>query len=69
MIEQLGESVGSRGTTSVSTFYTRECGPDGQIWWLKVPDGESLSSILDQGPLAIKVALELVAYIADVLSV
>ena len=53
----------------MSTFYTRECGPDGQILVDEgLPDGESLSSILDHGPLTIKVALELVACVADVLS-
>ncbi|RME23113.1 MAG: hypothetical protein D6798_14200, partial [Deltaproteobacteria bacterium] len=54
----------------MSWYYTREPGDEGQILTDEgTPAGVPLSELLDGGPLPIRAALELVASVADVVSI
>jgi hypothetical protein len=54
----------------VSFYYTREHGDEGQILVGDgEPSGERLSRILSQGPLSVRSALEVTAYLADILTI
>lgn len=51
-------------------YYTREAGDEGQVLTDEgTPSGVSLSDLVRNGPLPMSVALELVAYLADVLTI
>ena len=54
----------------MSFYYTREHGDEGQILVGDgEPPGERLSRILGQGPLSVRSALEVTAYLADILTI
>ena len=54
----------------MSFYYTREYGDEGQILVGDGdPPGEALSRVLSRGPLGVRTALEIIAYLADVLTI
>ena len=55
---------------SVTWYYTRESGDEGEVLTDEgLPSGVRLIDILDSGPLSMSVTFELVAYLADILTI
>jgi hypothetical protein len=54
----------------VSWYYTREAGPEGQVLTDEgTPAGTVLTSLLKSGPLPIAIGLEVVAFLADIITI
>ncbi len=54
----------------MSWYYTREPGHDGQVLTDEgVPPGLSITDLVQEGPLPMSVALEIIAYMADILTI
>jgi len=54
----------------VSWYYTREAGPDGQVLTDEgTPAGTVLTTLLRSGPLPIGIGLEVVAFLADLITI
>jgi len=54
----------------VSWYYTREAGNDGQVLTDEgTPPGVCITDVVQAGPLPMSVALEIIAYLADILTI
>jgi len=54
----------------VSWYYTREAGNDGQVLTDEgTPPGVCITDVVQDGPLPMSVALEIIAYVADILTI
>ena len=53
----------------MSWYYTREAGNDGQVLTDEgTPPGVCITDVVQAGPLPMSVALEMIAYLADILT-
>jgi hypothetical protein len=58
------------GADEVSWYYTREAGPEGQVLTDEgTPAGTVLTTLLQSGPLPIGIGLEVVAFLADIITI
>ena len=54
----------------MSWYYTREAGPEGQVLTDEgIPSGANLTNLLKTGPLPVDIGLEIIAFLADILTI